>query len=396
MNKKCTLSILVISFLTTSAFTCFAQITDLQTIKSLYTAPGIVLPSAKLNGIVLSDTINKNVSKGSAIVQSGNQGINFYTGVNAYSVGDSVSIDITGDSLIIFKNAFEIKRKKGITNPAPIARGIIVVPKLTTIADINANIAIVQCTLVRIANATASPAGSFSGAKTLTDATGNITLYTGTTSTFASTTMPTTQQDWIGYTIVFNTTNEFEIRSLSDITAPLPLSFTSFKGSAEGVTALLSWSTADEVNTNKFILEKSIDAVNFSPVATILSKGGTANNYSYNDAKNDKGTTVYYRLKSIDNDASFHYSNKIKVVFANGLTEISVYPNPAVNTIKVNYNLLRTNTNALIVNAAGKTVKQFQLAARTTSIEVNVATLVSGVYTLKIEGLKATTSFVKK
>jgi hypothetical protein len=76
-----------------------------------------------------------------------------------------------------------------------------------------------------------------------------------------------------------------------------------------GNTASLMWVTASEKNSSYFSIEKSNDAVNFSEIGTVKAQGNSANivNYRFEDSHFDG--TAYYRLKIIDQDGTFEYSD---------------------------------------------------------------------------------------
>lgn len=203
-------------------------LTPLSSIRSLYTGSDILLPAAyKVTGIVISDAANKNINKSTVIIQDGNSGISIYFGSTAtvaYNIGDSVVIDVTGDSLLKFRGSLQIKGNASQLSAA-VAIGKTVATNVVTITQLNTAMALplgtgnhIENTLVKIVNATASGSpATFGGNKTLTDATGNIVLRTSTTAsgpaTFAATALPGGQKNWTGYCSFFNTTAQFQIRN---------------------------------------------------------------------------------------------------------------------------------------------------------------------------------------
>jgi len=58
----------------------------------------------------------------------------------------------------------------------------------------------------------------------------------------------------------------------------------------------LSWTTAYEVITKKYIVQRSTDSVNFETIDSLIAHDGAINNYTYTDKAAPKGTS-YYRLK---------------------------------------------------------------------------------------------------
>ena len=205
---------------------------SLATLRSLYTGSDIKFSSNYLiAGVVISDAANKNINKNTVIIQDGNTGMSVYFGTGAtvaYNIGDSIVIDISGDSLLKFRGSLQVKSNPGLTSlPAPVAVGRMVTPNTVTISQLNSAMSQplgtaghIENTLLKIVNATASGSGSpvtYGGNKTLTDATGNLVLRTSTTAsgpaTFAATALPTGPKTWTGYCNFFNMTPQFQIRN---------------------------------------------------------------------------------------------------------------------------------------------------------------------------------------
>ncbi len=194
-------------------------LTSIKNIRAMYTGSNTKLGAYKIGGVVISDASSKNVSSGSVILQDGDRGISVYFGGSvSYNVGDSIVLDVTGDSLLNYRGSLEIKTPYGATPPTPIATGKTIAPNVLTVSQLNASLSDIEFTLVQIKSGTASGASTFSGNQKLTDATGDITLYTSGSATFASSTLPSGAKDWTGYGSFFNTTKQFQIRNTGDIT----------------------------------------------------------------------------------------------------------------------------------------------------------------------------------
>jgi hypothetical protein len=74
----------------------------------------------------------------------------------------------------------------------------------------------------------------------------------------------------------------------------------------------LKWTTSQEHNFNYFMIERSTDGANFNQVALVFGAGesDTKISYSYNDKDlKGRGGIIYYRLKQVDIDGKFSYSN---------------------------------------------------------------------------------------
>ena len=160
--------------------------------------------------------------------------------------------------------------------------------------------------------------------------------------------------------------------------AALPLNLISFKVLRNGTAANLLWITDNEINLDKFIVEKSVDGNKFDYLTTIASANNTGkHNYTTIDAPLAKGTT-YYRLKMMDKSGEFRYSN-IESVKDNETT-IRIMPNPAKESIEILHGKLNTATNIKIFSAQGQQVLETIAIANTEKTRVNIAALSKGVY----------------
>lgn len=121
---------------------------------------------------------------------------------------------------------------------------------------------------------------------------------------------------------------------LEIITVPLPIELLEFEAYRVNNHVDLEWRTASEVDNDYFIIEKSNNALNWYPIKKINGAGpGTTssiNNYYSKDEQPHLGTN-YYRLKQVDLNQNYSYSNIQSVYFDSEV--IVVYPNPAKDKI---------------------------------------------------------------
>lgn len=160
--------------------------------------------------------------------------------------------------------------------------------------------------------------------------------------------------------------------------ATLPVKLTYFNANEIAAnTVKLSWQTAQEVNSNYFALERSIDGTVFNALATVEAKvnSGVAQNYEYLDVKPVQGKN-YYRLKMVDKDGTFEYSG-VKMIDISHAFSIS--PNPTKNIV----NIYGANARqAQVIDTYGKVVMAKALKAGNNTI--SVGRLTAGVYTVKV------------
>ena len=116
--------------------------------------------------------------------------------------------------------------------------------------------------------------------------------------------------------------------------AALPVTIINFSGKNNGAVNSLSWKVANEINLKSYELERSSDGQNFATTATIKATG--SNSYLYNDILSSESFPVYYyRLKSVDMDGKFSYSNIVKINVGFNSSFASVSPNPFSNVLKI-------------------------------------------------------------
>ncbi|GAB4092902.1 T9SS type A sorting domain-containing protein [Flaviaesturariibacter terrae] len=168
----------------------------------------------------------------------------------------------------------------------------------------------------------------------------------------------------------------------------LPISLLSFRGSREGKDNVLSWATADEINAAYFQLERSSDGVVFGNVAFVQTRGSNST-YSYTDMAVPAGDS-YYRLKLVDADGRFRYSNVI-LLRNNAISSIvlnTVRPNPFTDKISFSVYLRQAgNLQVQLVDMSGRIVaSRVEKGVRGTNDFTlgGLPSLGAGLYTLRV------------
>jgi len=129
--------------------------------------------------------------------------------------------------------------------------------------------------------------------------------------------------------------NDASLLSLAN-NGTLPVELVNFSAKVNEDQVKLSWSTVSEQNSLKFEIERSSDGKTFAPIAELQAKGNSTvrSNYSYSDAQPFTGNN-YYRLKQVDKDGKFVYSEVQLVNFDLRIHPITVYPNPATTFLNI-------------------------------------------------------------
>lgn len=170
---------------------------------------------------------------------------------------------------------------------------------------------------------------------------------------------------------------------------PMPVKLVSFNGTYADGVATLDWSTSQELNNDRFELLRSNDGKDFELAATVAGAGNsfTPKSYRYNDHIAIAGNNIFYRLKQIDKDGRFTFSNIIKLSINSVSSSFQVFPNPAINDFTVSFSANKIGAATLLVrNTNGQTVirKSIDVIKGNNSMLINVSQLKTGMYYISV------------
>jgi hypothetical protein len=209
--------------------------------------------------------------------------------------------------------------------------------------------------------------GTFTGQlRTMDPATGNTTLIT----------------DW-----GFDQVAPFHL----DTQMIIPVELTSFSANVNEGNVILNWSTATETNNQGFEVQRSLNG-EFVTVGFVQGNGTTTETktYSYID-KNINDGSYSYRLKQVDFDGTFEYSNVVEVeILAPAEFNLAQnYPNPFNPSTMIAFNLAVDSKVSLnIFNVLGQEVATLintNLVAGSHQVNFDASSLNTGVYMYRIE-----------
>ena len=148
----------------------------------------------------------------------------------------------------------------------------------------------------------------------------------------------------------------------------------------------VDWKTASESNSTKFIVEHSSDGQNFEDLASVLAQGNSNQvvSYSFKDEKVlSSSGYVYYRLRSVNLDDSFEYSNVVALKLKG--TVVSVYPNPFRGEGGINvvyYTDIESNLTTGLEDILGRHLNSqvITLVKGTNQFKLNTEGLSKGMY----------------
>ncbi len=173
--------------------------------------------------------------------------------------------------------------------------------------------------------------------------------------------------------------------------ATLPLHQFELKASLQGSNVALKWIAENEMNTSAFIIERSTDGINYNPVGSKAPSGpvNTPTEYKHTDDIHSLPLTgfVYYRIKAMDNNSRFAYSN-VTTIRLNKTASVQIWPNPVDSYVNITYNSsANTKLDISIVNTLGKIVREINYSVYRGLNQIMIAdleTLPSGIYFIRI------------
>jgi hypothetical protein len=186
--------------------------------------------------------------------------------------------------------------------------------------------------------------------------------------------------------------------SYSKATTILPVELTAFTGHYAGQKIILHWSTITETNNKGFEIQKQTGG-SWSVIGYVIGKGTSTvpEDYSFSDFS-VSGTSAVYRLKQIDFNGSFKYSESITVAVITDFSLGQNYPNPFNPSTTISYSLRDNNFVTLkIYNILGEEITVLvnqQLTAGVYNVSWDAYNFPSGIYLYKLQA--GDKSIVKK
>ncbi len=185
-----------------------------------------------------------------------------------------------------------------------------------------------------------------------------------------------------------------QVTSSNSSTRPLPVELTRFTAVWQAEQAQLSWTTASEKNSAYFAVERSSDGHTFTRLGRVAGQGTTAqaHTYTWTDARaQQSATTLFYRLRQVDNDSTATYS-PVRTVVTSAATDqlaLQAYPNPFQQQLDVRLATTQTGPATVrLTDALGHVVAQRTLEVTAGSLLLvldELQSLPTGLYLLDLQ-----------
>jgi fibronectin-binding autotransporter adhesin len=182
----------------------------------------------------------------------------------------------------------------------------------------------------------------------------------------------------------------------------LPLKWLTVGGYNNGNDNYIDWSTAEEVNTDHFIIENSINGIDFIEIGRINAAGNSSAIQKYNFIhRNISSLLNYYRIRQVDVDGRFSISKIIRINAAStGTEKISLLGNPVQGSPIVSVVTNQSGASTILVtDATGRLVyKQTELLKKGDNVfTIKTPALLPGSYFITLvtgSGTRLTSKFI--
>ncbi len=192
-----------------------------------------------------------------------------------------------------------------------------------------------------------------------------------------------------------NIAAQIGVDNITAASQPVPVELVNFSVSVLGKSAMLEWTTATETNNYGFEIERTSFSnkpnkvwvkIGFSPGA---GNSSSPKMYNFIDSENRLSGKYLFRLKQIDIDGSYKYSNEVEAEIQPGeYTLEQNYPNPFNPSTKIKFNIPMTEKVKIeVFNAVGNKVTTLLNGlkeAGSHEVQFEAENLASGVYFYKI------------
>ena len=165
----------------------------------------------------------------------------------------------------------------------------------------------------------------------------------------------------------------------------LPVELTHFAARTKDDMVELDWTTATELNNDFFQIEHSRDGIQFQPVGKVKGEGTTTEiiNYNFMHRQPVSGTN-YYRLKQVDYDGAFEYSDIVVVEVSSRAGGVQIYPNPTIDKAVIQMNERPERVTFTLTTLLGQRL-DLQPGQSDAGWELDLSRLPKGVYILQVD-----------
>ncbi|MFY0628177.1 MAG: T9SS type A sorting domain-containing protein [Reichenbachiella sp.] len=168
----------------------------------------------------------------------------------------------------------------------------------------------------------------------------------------------------------------------------LPVDYRSFVVQEDNSQVSLVWVTASEIDNDYFDIEHSMDGISFQKVGQRNGHGDSNEPLSYYFLHATPALGMnYYRLKQVDFDGQFEYSDikSVQVGSAQDF-EINLYPNPTTGLTRLDLSLQQAQlpVQVVLMNLNGEITFEYELSPGMANFEFDTSSYLNGIYLVRV------------
>ncbi len=173
----------------------------------------------------------------------------------------------------------------------------------------------------------------------------------------------------------------------------LPVTYNFFEGERTTENIELTWETSSEVNSDKFIIERSSDGRLFQAVGVVNAKGYSYDNikYTFQDRNFIQNEDYYYRLKQLDLNGQYEYSDKVFLKKTTSRGELVISTNSESEFLIYNYGV-STDVDLKMLALDGRLIWSKKLELLEGQNHVQATAFPIGLYAIQVVNKNGTFS----
>ena len=166
--------------------------------------------------------------------------------------------------------------------------------------------------------------------------------------------------------------------------AALPIVIGDITAYEAGATNMVEWTTVSEINAGMMEIQTSADGYSWKTIGERKPQGSSSKESFYSYTDESPAPMSYYRLKLIDLDGSFKYSDVVNVKRSKAKYLVNgVYPSPTQSTFTID--MIAENdgkATVSVINLVGRTVLSSNMSFNygANKLEVDISNLPAGTY----------------
>jgi hypothetical protein len=178
----------------------------------------------------------------------------------------------------------------------------------------------------------------------------------------------------------------------------LPANGVNLTAALNGSDVQLNWKTQSEINSSYFVIERSTDGINFNAIGNKQAAGNSNIELSYDYLDLNMNVPAYtYRLKLVDIDGHYTYSNIAIVRKTGGVKGVRVFPNPVQSQVNIEFSNAKGNYEITIYNQLGQNVmsRNATIASTVQYVNMEKGTLAPGSYLISARNTETNEKYVQ-